>query len=196
MAVIRFNENFKTERNKWVKEHEKWENEWKDIIGKVVWVHLKIENSMLSMIIDLQNIGLGSEERKEVEKLNFLTAARTCFLMSYIDYTFYEEIKGFNTERNNVVHKIFKKPKKTENFSIKKFLLNGERIHRKILDTHFSLEDEKARELLGGKSEAGLPTLCGTPEEQLEQLKGYSGYGIKEMREEIRKKIKEAKSKN
>ena len=194
MAKVKFNKNFKIEKDKWVKEHEKWENKWKKIIGDIVWVHLKIENSMLSMI---QNIGLGSKERKEVEGLSFLMATRTCFLMGYIDYEFYEEIKGFNTKRNNIVHKIFKKPEKTESLLKEEIMQDGEKINEKILEAHFSLEDKKARELLGGRAEAGQPTPYGTtPEEKLESIKGYGGKVADEMREKIREEIEEEKSKN
>ncbi len=138
---------FKTEVKEWIKESmkelEKESKQWKNIIGDVVWVHLEIENAMLSTIIDLQDIYLGSKERKEVEELNFLGAAKTCFLMGYIDDELYEEIKGFNTTRNNIVHKIFKKPEKTEDpILIKKTLLKGKEIARKIYDAHFSLEEE------------------------------------------------------
>jgi len=190
--AVKFNKKFEVIRKKWLEHHKKWENKWKKNIGEIIWVHLKIENSMLSTIIDLQNIHLGSKERKEVEELSFLMAAKTCFLMGYIDYQLYEEIRGFNTTRNNIVHKIFKKPEKTASLSIKKALLNGEKINEKILNAHFSLEEKKAREILGGKSEAGLPILYGkTPEENLELLKGYGGERIEEMRKEIRKEITE-----
>jgi len=53
------------------------------------------------------------------------------------------------------------------------------------------IENDRAREMLGGKSEAGQPILYGkTPEENLELLKGYGGKVADEMREEIRKEIR------
>lgn len=54
-------------------------------------------------------------------------------------------------------------------------------------------DEEKAREILGGRSSAGLPSLYGTPEQKLERLKGYSGKDIEKMREEIIKEVEENK---
>ena len=57
-------------------------------------------------------------------------------------------------------------------------------------------ESEKAREMLGGKSEAGQPILYGkTPEENLKLLKGYRGKGIEEMKEKLRKEIEKEEKK-
>ena len=189
--VISFNKNFKLVKKEWIREREKWENKWKKIIGEIVWIHLKIENSMLSMIISLQNVGLGSKERKEVEELNFLMAAKTCFIMGYIDYELYEEVKGFNAKRNYIVHKIFKKPKEAENLLMEKLLRNGERINRKVLDAHFSVEENKAKKMLGGRSEAGFPILYGNAKQKLKQLEGYGVELIEETKEKLKKEIKE-----
>jgi len=57
-------------------------------------------------------------------------------------------------------------------------------------------ESEKARELLGGKSEGGFPILFGDAKQKLKQLGGYGGRGIEEMREKLRKEIEEDKKNN
>ncbi len=51
------------------------------------------------------------------------------------------------------------------------------------------IEQEKAREVIGGKSEWGGPILYGTAEEKLKQLEGYGGELIEEMRENLKKEI-------
>lgn len=63
--------------------------------------------------------------------------------------------------------------------------------------TNIKSENDKAREMLGGRAEAGLPSVYGTAQEKLKQLKGYGGKLIEEMREEILKEIeKEEKIKD
>jgi len=52
------------------------------------------------------------------------------------------------------------------------------------------LEREKTREILGGRSEAGSPILYGSPKQKLEQLKGYGGQRIEEMREKLKREIR------
>jgi len=65
-------------------------------------------------------------------------------------------------------------------------------IEKKLRGSLEKIEEDKAREMLGGKSEAGQPILYGkTPEENLELLKGYGGKGIEEMRKKLRKEIEE-----
>jgi len=59
-----------------------------------------------------------------------------------------------------------------------------------ILD---KIQRDKTREILGGKSEAGLPILYGSTKEKLEQLKGYGGERIEQMREELMKELEEEK---
>ena len=62
------------------------------------------------------------------------------------------------------------------------------------LDIKKGLEKEKAREILGGKSEAGFPILYGNPKQRLEQLKGYGGKRIEELRNKLKEEV--AKQKN
>ena len=52
------------------------------------------------------------------------------------------------------------------------------------------LEREKTREILGGRSKAGSPILYGSPKQKLEQLKGYGGQRIEEMREKLKREIR------
>lgn len=51
------------------------------------------------------------------------------------------------------------------------------------------LERERTREILGGRSEAGFPILYGSAKQRLEQLKGYGGQRVEEMREKLKKEI-------
>lgn len=58
------------------------------------------------------------------------------------------------------------------------------------------IANDRAREMLGGKTEAGQPILYGkTPKENLELLKGYGGKVADEMRREIEKEIEEEEKK-
>jgi len=52
------------------------------------------------------------------------------------------------------------------------------------------IENDRAREMLGGKSEGGFPILFGDAKQKLKQLEGYGGEKIEEMREELKKEIK------
>jgi len=52
---------------------------------------------------------------------------------------------------------------------------------------------KRAIEILGGDSEAGFPTLYGTPEQRLKQLNGYGGKRIEEMREKLKKEVEDSK---
>ncbi len=56
------------------------------------------------------------------------------------------------------------------------------------------LEKESARRILGGRSEAGFPILYGSPRQRLEQLEGYGGKSIEEMREKLKKEIEKEKN--
>ena len=66
-------------------------------------------------------------------------------------------------------------------------------LQKKIEETKSDgeVEEEKTRELLGGKAEWGGPMLYGTTKEKLEQLKGYSGKKIDEIREQLEIEMKE-----
>ena len=57
------------------------------------------------------------------------------------------------------------------------------------------LERDRVREMLGGKSLWGGPSLYGDAKQKLEQLEGYGGEGIEEMREELRKEIEKEEKK-
>ena len=61
----------------------------------------------------------------------------------------------------------------------------------KEIKSESEIEEEKILDLLGGKTKAGLPTLYGTPQQKLEQLKGYGGERIEEMREKLMKEVGE-----
>lgn len=65
----------------------------------------------------------------------------------------------------------------------------------KEIKSESEINEEKAREILGGRAEGGIPILYGTPEQKLEQLKGYGGESIDEMREKIKKELEEEKKK-
>jgi len=53
--------------------------------------------------------------------------------------------------------------------------------------------EREQRKMLGGESEAGFPSLYGTPEQKLKQLEGYGGKRIEEIREELIKEIEKEK---
>lgn len=139
-------EDFETMIERVIKEskeqQEKWSNQWKRIIGDIVWMHLEIENAMLSAIIDLQKIGLNSKEYNEIVNLNYLGAAKVCFFLKYIDNELYKEIQGFNISRNNIIHKIFKNSDKTKEIinQIEGILAKGAKTLDKIYESHFSFE--------------------------------------------------------
>ena len=56
------------------------------------------------------------------------------------------------------------------------------------------IEQERARKILGGKSEWGGPILYGSPEEQLDQLRGYEGRKIEEIRQRLKDQIDKSKN--
>ena len=56
------------------------------------------------------------------------------------------------------------------------------------------LEQEKTREIMGGRSEGGLPILHGSLQQKLEQLEGYGGQHIEKMREELKREIEKEES--
>ena len=59
--------------------------------------------------------------------------------------------------------------------------------------SQLEVENDKAREILGGKSTWGGPILYGDPKEKLEQLKGYQGKIVDKIREELKKEIEQEK---
>jgi len=72
---------------------------------------------------------------------------------------------------------------------IRKYKINSESAES-ILNL---IKEREAREILGGKTNAGQPVLYGTPEEKLKQLEGYGGETIEEIREELKKEIEKEK---
>ena len=48
--------------------------------------------------------------------------------------------------------------------------------------------------MLGGRSEAGFPVLYGDAKQKLKQLEGYGGELIEEMKQKLKKEIKETAS--
>ena len=56
------------------------------------------------------------------------------------------------------------------------------------------LEKERTREIMGGRSEGGFPILYGNPKQKLEQLRGYGGKSIEEMREKLKKEIEKERN--
>lgn len=58
------------------------------------------------------------------------------------------------------------------------------------------MDERKAREILGGKTNAGIPTLYGTPEEKLKQLESYGGKQIEFIKEQLKKEIDDNPQKN
>ena len=70
-------------------------------------------------------------------------------------------------------------------------------LQNKIKETKskVEVEQDKARELLGGKTEWGGPILFGTVKQKLEQLKGYEGERIEEIREKLKKSLRKEKKK-
>jgi len=84
----------------------------------------------------------------------------------------------------------------------KEFLVNLINEHKEDIDPEPKkiildrIEMEKAREMLGGTTEAGQPTPYGTtPEEKLESIKGYGGKIADEIREKLKKEIEVGKKK-
>jgi len=70
----------------------------------------------------------------------------------------------------------------------------GDKIESGLKDEVIAkIENDKARAMLGGETEAGFPILYGSPEQKLEQLKGYGGQSIEEMREELKREIEKEK---
>lgn len=143
-------------------------------------------------------------EKKIIKKEDFLKFIRNKyhnkigFLLSkkFIVQEEHTKLKAFSFDRDKGGHPDLGD---IDNNKARTLILQGSWL---ILDIQNKIEgvkseDDKARDLLGGESEAGQPILYGkTPEENLELLKGYGGKVADEMREEIRKEIEEDEKKN
>lgn len=57
------------------------------------------------------------------------------------------------------------------------------------------IENDRAREILGGETEGGFPILYGNAKQKFKQLEGYGGKDIEEMREKLRKEVEEEEKK-
>ena len=74
---------------------------------------------------------------------------------------------------------------------VEKITEYDKKVNIKELKSEYETKEMEAREMLGGKSEWGGPSLYGTPEQKLEQLKGYGGARIDEIRKELLQEIKD-----
>ncbi|MCK5624832.1 DUF4145 domain-containing protein [Candidatus Pacearchaeota archaeon] len=136
----------------------------------------------------------------EIEKCTFHQKINILKNETFISESDYSKIMSIKWERNIAVH-----PSKKE--EIEKLMADSSgtitlcinqiiNFQKKIeeVKSEAEIQEEKARELLGGTSGGGIPILYGkTPEENLELLKSYGGKRIEEMREKLRKEIEETK---
>ncbi len=107
----------------------------------------------------------------------------------------FTDLKSFSFKRNKGGHSNLGDISNDEARTlIQQGILQITNLQKKIdeVKSEVEIEQEKAREMLGGETEAGQPMPYGTtPEEKLESIKGYGGKVADEMRKELLQEIKE-----
>lgn len=150
-------------------------------------------NECFKKLLDSKKISQENFDKKiggkYIDKIGFLKD----FFITDEEFT---KLKSYSFDRNKGAHPSMEKP---DNNRAKTLIQQGIWLVldlQKKLDevkSEDEIEETKAREILGGKSEWGGPILYGSAKEKLEQLKGYGGEMIEGIREEIKKEIEEEK---